>query len=274
MKGEAMSRVLGADYGVTVSPQGLYETSTTQKLRLGTKLVRGDRVFKYAKAGAKLDVMELAYYYDYGVSGWAVVPTATPAGSNQVYATIGALEGVAGNGAVAAHELEGGYVVIFKLKAGADNTDYTFQILDNTAVAAGGGTTLLTLEDALPYACTTSAYTEITGNPYSDVRTNYSGAPGGEVGGRGFLGKPMIDAAANEFCWLQTWGPAWLSVHGAIGSADYDQQVVAYPTGEASGHIYGTAELTKAQHIGFVLTRIAGGAETQGTPVIFLQISA
>ena len=260
-----MGKVLGADLGLTISPQALHESSTTQKLRLGTRWVRGDRVFRYAKAGAALIVHRLAAYYDYGVSGWAVVPTATPAGSTKVYATIGSSEGVAGNGEVAKHELEGAWVVIFRLKAGAHNTDYIFQIVDNTAVAAGGGTCTLTISSELPYECSTSAYTEITGNIYSDVRMIAGG-------NRMFVGQPMIDAAANTYLWLQTWGPTWLNPEGTPGNDANNNQLVAHGNGSVVIHNAANATTLGKQHVGTVITRIAGGAETQGTPLIMLQI--
>ena len=268
-----MSRQVGMDRGVTIPNQGIHEVSTTQKHRLGTRLVRGDRVYKYARAGGTLVVHRLCAYYDYGVSGWAVVPTATPAGQNQIYATIGAAEGVASDGAVAAHELEGAWVVVFRLNAGAHNTDYTFQILDNTAVAAGGGNTLLTLDAELPYACSTDAYTEITGNIYSDVRMITTGA-------RMFVGQPMIDADAGEYLWLLTWGPTWINTEtGAggdvFGDGNGEQQAVAENNGSVIMHAAEdtTADANFKQHVGCVITRVAGGAETQGTPLLFLQIS-
>lgn len=265
-------KILGGDgFGVVANTQDIYKVSTTQKYRLGTRLRRGDRVWKYAKAGGTLVNHRLAAYYDYGVSGWAVVPTATPAGSTTVYATIGASEGVASDGDVAAHELEGGYVIIFRLQAGAHNTDYTFQILDNTATD-GGGTTTLTIDNPLPYACSVSAYTEITGNPYSDVRMITSGA-------RMFMGQPMAPAVADEYLWLQTWGPTWINPEtGAgtdvFGNANGSQQAVAEANGSVVMHSpEDAAGTTFNQHVGCVITRVAGGAETQGTPLLFLQIS-
>ena len=269
----AGDKILCGDPGIMVSPQGIHEMSATQKLRLGTRMQRGDRVFRYAKAGETLVTDYLAFYYDYGVSGYAVVPTATPAGSSTVYATIGAAEGVAGDGAVAAHELEGGWVVIMLLNAGAAYTSYTFQIIDNTAVTAGGGTCKLTIDSPLPYACSTSAYTEITGNIYSDVRT----AVGGEedlAAGRMFVGQPMCAATTTyPYLWLQTWGPTFINPYGNCGNADNHNQLVVKKDGSVGEHDDSNALLEYNQHVGCIITRVAGGAETQGTPLIMLQIS-
>ncbi len=264
-------KILGGDgFGVLVNTQDIYKVSTTQAYRLGTRLRRGDRTWKYAKAGATLVNHRACAYFDYGVSGWAAVPTATPAGSTTVYATIGGAEGVASDGAVAAHELEGGYVIIFRLQGGAHNTDYTFQIVDNTAVT-GGGVTTLTIDNPLPYEASTSAYTEITGNPYSDVRMITDGA-------RMFMGQPMAPAVAGEYLWLQTWGPTWLNPEdgdgtNTIGNGADQQQLVFESNGSVILHGPEDATTKFKQHAGCVITRIAGGAETQGTPLMFLQIS-
>jgi len=258
----------GSGFGALVTGQDIHEASATQMHRLGTRLVRGDRIFKYAKAGATLATQVLGWYNDYGVSGWAACPTAAPAGATTIYATIGASEGVAADGAVAVHELQGAWIVVFRLNAGAHNTDYCFQILDNNAVAAGGGTVTLTIDSPLPHAMTTSAYTEITGNPYSDVRTGNSG------GVRGFMGLPMAAATTSlPYFWLQTYGPCWISPQGRVGNALADFQCVARPDGSID-IIDGEAQYTtNGQRVGFVLTEIAGGGGGQGTPVIFLQIS-
>ncbi len=269
-----MSKIIGGSgFGALVAAQDLHSVSTTAKHRLGSRIVRGDRIFKYARAGGTLVVHRACAYYDYGVSGWSAVPTASPAGQTIVYATIGSSEGVAGDGAVAAHELAGGYAVIFQLDGGTSNTDYTFQILDNNAVASGGGTVTLTLDSPIPYECSTSAAIEITGNPYSDVRMITSGA-------RMFMGQPMIDAAASEYLWLQTWGPTWLNPEtGAggdvFGNANGANQAVFENNGSVIMHAPEDASGTTVfkQHAGVVMTRIAGGAETQGTPLLFLQIS-
>lgn len=267
-------KILGGDgFGVLVNVQDIYKVDTVQRYRLGSRLRRGDRVWKYARAGGTLINHRCCAYYDYGVSGWAVVPTATPAGDTTVYATIGASEGVASDGAVAVHELEGGYVTIFRLQAGADNTDYTFQIVDNNAVESGGGTVTLTIDNPLQYACSVLAYTEITGNPYSDVRMI-------TAGNRMFMGQPMAPAVAGEYLWIQTWGPTWLNPEtGAggdvFGNVNGGQQAVFENNGSVIMHSVEDAAAgpLMKQHAGCVMTRIAGGANTQGTPLFFLQIS-
>ena len=83
--------VLGADRGLTVSPQDLYEVSTTQKLRLGTRMVRGDCVYKYAKVvgTAITKTSMIAYTLAYQIFEGAITTT-TVAGANTINVTVGA----------------------------------------------------------------------------------------------------------------------------------------------------------------------------------------
>lgn len=267
-----MATVRGGDQGLTFPPavHTLHQALDVQHFDLGTKLWYGERCYKYAKAGNTLQACGLlAWYNDYGVSGFASVPTATGLGSDQVNATIGSGEGVAADGLVAKDELVGGYITVFQLDAGTSNTDYTFLILGNEAVASGGGTCLVTIDQPLPFACGTGAATEITGNPYSDIRK------GSSNGGRAFMGLPQAPATTTlPYFWLQTWGPAWCSPQAAVGNTAYNNLVVArYDGSIQDAHASTAIDGFGGQVIGYVYTRLAGGAETQGTPLIFLTIS-
>jgi len=268
----------GVDQGLTTAPvQGIHEYRTATQgpaYPLGTKFWYGDRCYKYAKAGGTLIVHRAVAAGPYGISSWKVVGTETPAGSDQIYATIGTGEGGGGDGKVDKDELVGGYVVVFRLQAGADNTDYCFRIEANTVVATNGGTTILTIDQPLPFTCSTSAYTEITGNPYFEVKHITSG-------NRMFMGQPMYPATTtNCYLWLQTFGPTWLNPETGAGSDVFGNvnggnQAVFEQNGSVVMH---SAEDAAAgplmkQHAGCVMNRVAGGANTQGTPLFFLQVS-
>lgn len=270
-----MSKTRGSNVGVTVSAQDIHEASATQYYRLGTRLVRGERTFKYAKAGATLTTSLLAWYNDYQINDWSDITTSSPAGSHTVYVVIGATDGVAGNGLIAAHELQGGYVTIFKLNNGVEHTDFTFEILDNNATVVNvGGTITLTIDAPLPYKCDADAAgcaAEITGNPYSDVRTGNSG------GYRGMMGIPMAAATtALPYVWLQTWGPAWVrpQISGtvAVGDIAHNNQVVARHDGSIQAHEQDNTYAEKAQHVGYVFTRKTS-ANNRALSLIMLQIS-
>lgn len=253
------------DTGLSVPPvQALHDAWDTPAYALGKKFWDGDRCFKYAKATATMNMDLLAASNCYGISGYAVCPTAAPAGGNTVYATVGAAEGAAADGAVAKNELSGGYVTVFKQKAGASDTTSTYRILTNSAVAAGGGSCTLKVSQGVPYALTTSAATEINPNPYRYLTTANTG------GNRWFVGLPMIAATTTyPYFWVQTWGPCWIAPQAAVGATANVNSVVA----RHDGSIDITSAITDAQIVGDVMTRVAGGAETQGTPGIFLRIS-
>jgi len=111
---------------------------SVQKYPLGAKYVDGDRVFKYAKfmgtmnpdLGAK-DTQPQAVAY------------ATIAANADQYATrvvidVAATDGRAGNGAIGADELAGGYILIFD----ASSKAISRQIKSNTATTGAGEMTI------------------------------------------------------------------------------------------------------------------------------------
>lgn len=257
----------GVDLGLSTPPtQGIHEISATQQYALGKKFVYGDRVYKYGKATATMNMDLLAANNSYGISGYATVPTATAAGETTLYATVGSGEGTAADGAVALDELVGGYVTVFKLNAGASDTTHTFLILANNAVASGGGTVTLTIDQPLPYAASTSAATEINPCPYRYLTTANTG------GNRWFVGVPQAVATTTyPYFWVQTWGPCWVAPQSTVGTGANISCVVARHDGSLD--LPSTTGYTAAQVVGETMAQVAGGAGTQGTPPIFLRIS-
>lgn len=256
-----MGRTLGASPYAVVLNQDIYEVSATQKHRLGTRFARGERAFVYAKAGATLNVDLLASAYNAQMISFASAPVAAAVGASQISMTVGASDGPAANGALAVHYLEGGYLVCF-----SDSVDtFLMGIKDNTVVASGGGTTVLTLDGEIPIAIATAdSSIEATASPYVDVRTtNMSGM-------RPFLGAPMRSLTTTyPYGWLQTWGPSWIAPQAAVGVAANVNTVVARHDGSLD--IETTSGYEAAQVVGYVLTRVTAG--TQGAPFIFLTIS-
>jgi len=255
--------IRGADHGAVVAAQDIYSISATQMHRLGTRLVRGDRVFRYAKAGATLNPDLLAWGYNAQMISYAAAPVAAPAGTNSISMTVGASDGPAADGALAAHYLQGGYIVVFS------STVDTFvaNIVDNTVVASGGGTTVLTLDGDIPVAIATATSTmEATAVPYVDMRTDNSG------GYRPFMGVPMRAATTTSpYFWLQTWGPTWVAPQAAVGVTANNNAIVVRHDGSIDEVDVSDANVDMAQRVGFVMTRVT--ANTQGAPFIFLQIA-
>jgi len=263
-----MSKVLGADYGATVLNQDIYELSSTQKHRLGTRLVRGNRTFMYAKAGATLNTDLLAWNNRIQDIAYRTVAANAAAGDTELKITTTTGDGQSEDGAIAAHELEGGNIIIFP---GSENS-INMGIVDNTVVTASSHEITIKLDGALPIAITTSMSAECVSSAYKDVRASTTGNAH-----RSFVGLPMrVATTTNPYVWLQTWGPCWIAPangfgeHNAGGTAHSHQLVARYG---------GNVQVSKdedtnsewQQNVGFVMFR--GPSNAQGAPFMMLQIS-
>lgn len=111
--GDQRTTLKNADLGVEVVGQDIYRESATPACKLGTRLVLGDRVFRYCKNAAAATVTvgklieapaaEVTSAYEEDVA----VPTTSPAGSRTVYFT-----NTTGHSTLAADALKDGYIVI------------------------------------------------------------------------------------------------------------------------------------------------------------------
>ncbi len=218
------------------------------------------RAFRYGSAGS-------AMIPDIGAKialtqhvAFAVVANAL-AGVKIVVVTVGAGDGKAHNGAIAANELSGGYIVIYPA---VTNQAYRALIVANTAVLAGGGVMAVTLDKPLPIALTAVSHAECMANPYLALQSgNFPRQP--------VMGMPCLPATMGQFLWFQTWGPSWCAPAADVGVGDHNVEVVFRHDGSIGPHDYNEGLETKQQHAGFVMS-IPNGAG-QGAPFIFLQIT-
>ena len=255
---------LNSDIGPVVVGQDIYELSSTQKHNLGQRLVRGDKVFHYAKAYEALTSIEMAVHpQNLKYVRNAVLPAAVVAGSQTIGITVNASDGLLWDGAIAKDEMVGGSVAIYR--AGAAEW-FVFGIRGNTAVT-GGGTMTVTIDGEVPVTLTTSDYCEeAIPSIYSNV-TDKSAA-----GIRPFVGMAMrLATVAEPYFWVQTWGPSRIAPDAAVGASADANQVVFGGDGAAHLATNGNARFEYAQNAGFVLTRDAAG--DQAAPLIFLQIA-
>jgi len=239
----------------------IWEVNTTQKYTLGARVVYPDgRVFRYAKAGGTLIPGQGCLSYQQQYIRYAVLAAAAAAGATQLSVTVNADDGEVdtNDGALATNELQGGYCVIFDKSA--TNMVVLRNIIANTAVATGGGTTVITLDDPIPNALTTTDAIECMASPYYDVRAVNDTQ-------RAVVGVPTMVAAANEYVWIQTWGVCWVAPQATVGTGAGVHAVVF----RSDGSLGIPTDGTDLQYAGFVLQR--GRSNAQGAPFIMLQIS-
>ena len=109
-------------------------------------------------------------------------------------------------------------------------------------------------------------------NEYADVR-KASTVTGGNSGHSSFVGVPAIPISSTYYCWVQTWGPAWVADAGSYGSTAGQRGFYFHTDGSLA--IESTVD--SAQYAGFGLahTSPAGSPEahTGGNNHLMLQIS-
>jgi len=266
-KGVVIYSPLGERLGGSVGQTLGSTPSTTQYYDLGTRAVTGDgRVFRYAKAGATLISGYGCECYGSQHIAYATLTAATAAGGNSVTFSAAATDGPAGggasgDGAIAADEMKGGYIIIMD----SDGTSaQNRMITGNTVTAAGGGTITVTFDEPTYVALTTSDHVECMASPYRDVRST-------TYGHASIVGVPTIPATVGQYLWIQTWGACWVTPQPRVSTELYQDQLVFRHDGTVDAHVYSDANVTQAQHAGFVLAHAHGGG--QGACFVMLQIS-
>jgi len=228
------------------------------------------RRFHYARAGAALVSGWGAFSVVPQICGFDAIALAAEQGDRQLTITVGATDGLLGDGVIAEDYLAGGYVVIF---TPAPMQAIQRMIVANTAQAipAGvGGPMTLTLDKPLSQDIDIlNFHAECMANPYMGVQT-------GTHQQASVVGVPTMPVPlATPFCWLQTWGPLWLTPTGIYeGLGNANRVVVFVGNGSIADEENATSPPhgnEKNQHAGFVLPNLLGGAV--GAPFIFLQIT-
>ena len=249
-------KLLGGTAGHT-----LYEAGTTQYYDVGSRYVTGDgRIFRYALAGGTLIPGQGVKSYHEQHIAYAVFPAAAAAGTTTLSVTVAAHDGsiATHDGTLVENELVGGYILIFDKTA--TNMTVFRQILSNTAVASGGGTTVITIDDPIPNALSTSDACECMASPYLSVVNDTDE-------NKAVVGLPSMVATVGQYLWIQTYGPCWIAPHADVGTGANVHEAFFNHDGSLGIHGDGAS----LQHAGFVMTRARGGG--QGAPFIMLQIS-
>ncbi len=238
---------------------------TTQRHPYGRRLLTDDgRVFKYCRSLGTL-------YAGYGAANIApvaslinsVTPAAYVSGQRKLSITIAATEGYAGDGAVAKDELVGAFLV---LGHGAAALTENRMVVGNTAVAAGGGTTIVTLDVPLALDHAAGVACELPLNPYRYLSK-------GSLEYNAFMCVPAVPATSGYNFWGQTYGPCWVVPGGGDATpGDTANDRTAFFVGDGSVN-FGTALTVETgyQRAGFCIDTTASG--TSAMPLIMLQLS-
>lgn len=191
---------------IQVSPQDVFTYTSTQGTDLGAFATTGDgRGFRYVLNGAVTQVPGKVY------QGPAQDATnQTPAGGlTPAAAAIGATQiTISTSTTLAANLLAGGYMSV----AVTPGQGYTYRIKGNT-VTAGAAGLVVTLEDPLVVALTTSSRVLFNLNPFAGTVV----APGTVTGT--IVGVSVAPITNAYYGWVQTHGQVGALVTGTFASA-------------------------------------------------------
>jgi hypothetical protein len=256
--------VSGFEMGANLTPnvgQNYDEVSTIQHFEINTRLLVDERAFRYGKAGQAITNLDLAVKNPRGQTVNFAAVAAALLGAFQVVVTVGALDGALGNGAIAANELVNGYILLYP--AGLQQ-HMMRKILTNTAVIAGGGAMTVTLDRPLGVALGAGSNAEVLANQYQNVVQDANGE-------HPCVGIPQAPCSINQFIWLQTWGPGWLSPQASLGFATGQLEAVFRHDGSIQLHDATVPLAANQQHAGYVMSEARAGG--QGAPFVYFQIA-
>jgi len=183
-----------------ITAADLTANTSTQMHKLGERAVTPDgRSFRYCKVGATSLVPGKLYQAPVEVTNHEnLTPTAASIGDTTLTVTLG-------NTAATANQYAEGWVMVTV----TPGQGYQYKIKSHPA-ASGSATLVLTLEDPIQVALTTSSRVDLVANPFSAVIVNPATATAAPIGAAVY---PVTNA---QYGWLQVGGPACLLADGAI----------------------------------------------------------
>lgn len=259
--------------------QSVYETSLTQRFRIGARRQEEGRIFRYSYTVLALTAiarLKINSNYAPEVTGhvnedgfMGNITTAGVARTTVVPAGQRFLD-IADTVARAVNWYQGGYMIVF------DDVTPHFHQHRIVASEVGTGTYVRIWLDrpiatAIPVNNAAANPVGITAyrSPYSAV----AAAGSVQVGFEPFIGLPLVPVPAVSYFWLLTAGPVWITPHG-----------IAWPGGAADqrdvyAHQDGTIDpasqkdpTTGFQKVGYVLPATGGTASDYGDGWIMLQL--
>lgn len=244
---------------------GIYQEEATQRYVPGTRFTRWDgSVFKYGKSrDAALKSGFGAFNDSTAVNISVTAPTLTE-GDRSMILVFASGDGVGADGVLAEKELVGGYFVTGHGVTTVQNR----LIIDTDGVGVTGVGGNITLHFDGPISDTLATpFTEVVLNPY-----RYLKKEGGQY--QSVMGVPAANITATYFCWIQTWGPCWVTPGGGDTTpGDTINDRAAYFVGDGTVNFGTVIDALAIGHqlAGFCIDETASG--TSALPLIMLQIS-
>ena len=248
-----MGRIRNADIGATMVAQSIHEESEAQKHKLGERLVLGDRVFRYAKAGAALDQGFLLESAELGgaltTAQIDLAVAAAAVGDKTITVTTLTT-------AQTVNRFAEGYASIVS-DTNAHGAGVAYKIRSHPVQSAAGAL-VLTLYDEVHKAITTDCKVSLCTSLYYAVKQTADSTAVGMP-----MGVSLIDVQSAYFFWAQTWGPAAV----LTGSNAIVDSAIIRGLEDGESDIQGTAGITP--EIGYAIEAGADG----DFPLMFLRIA-
>jgi hypothetical protein len=229
-----------------------------QQYPIGTKYVEDGKVYRYCAFKATMATSLGAKNGNTQAVAYATVAASTDQYATRIVVDVGATDGRAGDGVIAADELAGGEILIF------DATGYNFviTITSNTAVTTGGDEMTVDLLNPIPTALIADTdHVELMHNPYSYVNTTNE---------RPVVGMPYLAYTTGQYGWVQTWGICWVAPQAAVGVGSNNLLCVFRHDGSIDELDYSDAYNSQGVIAGYVVCRTDA---TQAAPFIMLQLA-
>ena len=244
--------IAGANSGITMPAQHIYEESETLLHPVGERLQVGGRTFIYALAGAALDQ---GYLLESAEKGGAVT-------TEQIDCTLGAVAAGADTitlttktTAQTKNLYANGWLSIVS-DTNAHGAGVAYEIASHPAQTAAGAL-VFTLKDQVYKAITTDCKGSLCTNLWYKVKqtavTTAVGMP---------VGVSLIDVTSGYYFWCQTWGPAAV----LTGSTALVDSAIIRGLEDGESDIQATAGITP--EIGY---GIQGGSDGD-FPLMYLRI--
>jgi len=238
----------------------LYETETTAKYPIGTRVVSCDgRVFRYALASLEVKPGFGAFNLNVfnAITGGCV--NAQAVGDKSIVLLCDSTTGGT-SWFGTENRMAGGYISL------PTGTITQVRRIVSHAASANGSNVTVNLDGPLTEAVTAAEMCEVMQNPYSAL--TQQGHTRASV-----VGVPVTTIAAGSYGWIQTWGPTWItpSVAG-VGSAERERTLIFYSDGSVRNINDVDMSTYGSQIAGFCINVTATGDWTN-PPFVMLQIS-